>query len=193
MLPMSALANHRHERFAQEIALGSSPRAAYILCGYKDSPFSRPNASKLKHSPKVTARIAELVEEWGESCKVQLSWVQHGLLAIAEGRAVSRTVKNGKGELIEERDRLAALVALLRSLGVTDMTVNANAVAAAGAVGEVTDDDRKRALAALFAKFKAKAETVPLVQQTVQANETTAPINEPVTEIIDFNDYKYDL
>ncbi len=56
-----------------------------------------------------------------------------------------------------------------------------------------------RALTALFARWKAKAEAVPLVHsdqasQPGKENKAAAPINEPVTEkIIDFNDYKYEL
>jgi hypothetical protein len=130
MLIMPALANHRHERFAQLIALSSSPRSAYIECGYKDSITSRPNASKLKHSAPVKQRISELVEQWGEDCKIQLSWIQHSLLAIAEGGSLSRTVKGPKGA-IEECDRLGAFTALLRSLGVTDVSVTAIANAEA--------------------------------------------------------------
>jgi hypothetical protein len=121
---MAALRNPRHEKFAMEIALGASPRQAYVASGYRDSKNARPNGSRLRHSPAVSARIGELLKEWGEDCKVQLSWIQHQLLEIAEGRAVSRTVVNGKGELIEERDRLAALNALLKSVGAGDVDVS---------------------------------------------------------------------
>jgi phage terminase small subunit len=139
---MPALKNLRHERFAQEIALGASPRAAYISVGFKDSAYSRPNASKLKHSPHVSARIAELLHEWGDACGVQLSWIQHELLAIAEGRAVSRTSVNSKGERFEEWDRLAALNALLKSVGVGEDTNGKTVMALLEKrIAEWSDDD----------------------------------------------------
>jgi hypothetical protein len=166
---MPALANNRHERFAQLIALGASPRSAYIECGYKDSPYSRPNGSKLKHSPTVKQRVNELLQEWGESCKVQLSWVQHELLAIAEGRAVSRTVVNGKGEETKERDRLAALLGLLRSLGVTDTSVNVTATAAAGVAPQLTDEMRIEALAKLLQRQEQEPVAEMSVEETVAA------------------------
>jgi len=54
------LENHRHEKFAQELAAGKGVEAAYRAAGYTDN---RRNASRLKARPKVSARLAELREK----------------------------------------------------------------------------------------------------------------------------------
>jgi phage terminase small subunit len=56
---MPALANARHERFAQELAKGKSQSEAYQIAGYEPS---EPNASRLTRNDKVQARVAELQE-----------------------------------------------------------------------------------------------------------------------------------
>jgi len=56
---MPALANPRHERFAQELAKGKSQSEAYQNAGYEPS---EPNASRLTRNDKVQARVAELQE-----------------------------------------------------------------------------------------------------------------------------------
>jgi hypothetical protein len=61
---------------------------------------------------------------------------------------------------------------------------------------EISDEDRRKALAALFAKFKAKAETAAVqsmqTERLSQANET-APVKEIVEEKVDAVDYnKFD-
>lgn len=56
---MAALANPRHERFAQELAKGKPACEAYVLAGYKES---RPAASRLSTNVNISLRIAELQE-----------------------------------------------------------------------------------------------------------------------------------
>lgn len=54
---MTALANPKHERFAQELAKGKSQAEAYAEAGYAPS---EPNASRLTRNDKVQARVAEI-------------------------------------------------------------------------------------------------------------------------------------
>lgn len=51
------LENPRHERFAQAVASGETADAAYAAAGYKSD---RANAIRLKASPAVAERVAEL-------------------------------------------------------------------------------------------------------------------------------------
>lgn len=51
------LENHRHEKFAQELAAAKGVEVAYRAAGYTDN---RRNASRLKARPEVSARLAEL-------------------------------------------------------------------------------------------------------------------------------------
>lgn len=52
-----ALANAKHEKFAQELASGKTATEAYVTAGYKES---RPAASRLSTNVNVVARIAEI-------------------------------------------------------------------------------------------------------------------------------------
>ena len=54
---MSALANARHERFAQERAKGLTVDAAYEAAGFK---VHRGNAHRLSTNDSVASRVAEL-------------------------------------------------------------------------------------------------------------------------------------
>lgn len=56
---MPALANARHERFAQELAKGKSQDEAYELAGFKPD---RGNAARLTANDSVRTRLAELQE-----------------------------------------------------------------------------------------------------------------------------------
>lgn len=56
---MPVLANPRHERFAQELAKGSTADEAYKLAGYAGN---RGNATTLKHKQSIQSRVTELLE-----------------------------------------------------------------------------------------------------------------------------------
>jgi Terminase small subunit len=216
------LQNLRWERFAREYASGESLPSAYKRAGFdKAGKYAKFNASRLRNKAAVKARIDELLEQFAERAAVGVEYLQHQLLPLLrvnaqdlygpDGRlrpvtdlereigAAIKSIKYKDGYVSEVvlADKIAAAGMLLRSIGIGDgASVNVAAIADAGAI---SDDDRKRALAALFARWKAKAEAVPLVHsdqasQPGKENKAAAPINEPVSEeIIDFNDYKYDL
>ena len=66
---MPVLKNTRHERFAQELAKGSTAVGAYELAGYRPD---RSTASKLAARPEVRARLAELQEAAAEGTVMDL-------------------------------------------------------------------------------------------------------------------------
>jgi phage terminase small subunit len=80
-----ALANARHERFAQEIAKGSTGRDAYIAAGYetKSDAATDANASRLLSDAKVKARIAEIQERAAVRAEITVADITTRLLAIA--------------------------------------------------------------------------------------------------------------
>lgn len=57
---MTALANARHEKFAQELSKGKTADEAYVIAGYKQN---RGNASTLKQDQSILARVSELLTE----------------------------------------------------------------------------------------------------------------------------------
>jgi hypothetical protein len=146
------------ERFAQEVTQGTPYAIAYERAGFKPGPYSRHNGSKLAHRSPVKERIQQLLAESAREAVVGMGFVQHLLIDIAMGRAESMVKTDAEGRRFTETDRLAALLALSKTLGISDgtsLTVNASAAAIAA---DISDEDRQKALAALFAKFKARAE-----------------------------------
>ncbi len=89
---MPVLKNPKHERFAQELARGSSAAAAYETAGFKPS---RPNASRLQHDENVRQRVAEILahkekitekatEKAIENAALSKEWVLERLMSNVE-------------------------------------------------------------------------------------------------------------
>lgn len=55
---MAALPNARHERFAQALASGMGPTAAYVTAGYKANAG---NAGALKNQQHISTRVQEIL------------------------------------------------------------------------------------------------------------------------------------
>ncbi len=77
---MPALANARHERFAQELAKGKSASEAYIDAGYEES---RSAASRLSTNVNVQSRVAELQARAAANVVVTREWVLEQLIENA--------------------------------------------------------------------------------------------------------------
>jgi hypothetical protein len=98
------------------------------------------------------------------------------------------------GRLVDfDRDDPLNAVAQLRDMHGLRASVKAEISGRDGGpilTAEVTDDDRKKALASLFAKFKAKHEAVPLVEsdKTAQAGEVKAKETHPIHDAGDYSD-----
>lgn len=62
---MAALANHKHEVFAQEVAKGKPGAEAYLASGYtaKDDNNARASASRLLANDNVRDRVLELQQQ----------------------------------------------------------------------------------------------------------------------------------
>lgn len=85
-MTMNALANPRHERFAQEYLVDLNGGRAYERAGYKASGRSADaHASRLVANGSIAARIAELQAERAESVGVTAQEVVTGLLTEARG------------------------------------------------------------------------------------------------------------
>ncbi|UQS95217.1 terminase small subunit [Pseudanabaena phage Pam5] len=77
---MPALANPRHERFAQELAKGKSASEAYVAAGYEES---RSAASRLSTNVNVQARVTELQERAATNVSISREWVLEQLVENA--------------------------------------------------------------------------------------------------------------
>lgn len=71
---MGALANQRHELFAQAVAKGKSQREAYLSAGYSvRAEIADVNASRLLSDARVSGRVAELQEKAAEKVGLTLN------------------------------------------------------------------------------------------------------------------------
>jgi hypothetical protein len=157
---MPALENVRWERFAQLRSTGASYCAAYEEAGFKAGPYSKFNGSKLAHKEPVKRRIAELLEQAAEKAVIGIGWLQYQLVDVLRGKAPGKIRKTADGTVYEETDRIAAAVALMRSLGIGD---GVNVKVGVGINGdapydplEINDATRIAALEAFMAKVKLK-------------------------------------
>jgi hypothetical protein len=164
------LKNIRWERFAHAFVVGTPFAVAYEQAGFKPGPWSGPNGRKLARQPKVRQRIDELMTEAAERAIVGVGWIQHNLIDIIQGKAESRIRIDADGKPYGEIDRMGALVALARTLGIGDgPTVNVNATAAAASMSEVTDDQRIAAMSAFIEKHLSGQQPEPPPADPVSA------------------------
>jgi hypothetical protein len=91
---MPILENARHERFAQEVASGSSQSGAYETAGFRSATpaATKANASRLMSRPEVRERVAELQLAQGHEAKIKRSDVIEMLLADRERAHASRQI-----------------------------------------------------------------------------------------------------
>ena len=77
---MPPLDDPRHEKFARLIYEGAKAIDAFEIVGYKRHDG---NASRLRHSDKIEARLSELAQETARAAAVSKSFVLGGLYDIA--------------------------------------------------------------------------------------------------------------
>jgi phage terminase small subunit len=102
------LQNPRHERFAQELAIGKSADTAYVLAGYKEN---RSNAARLGADRDIQARVAEI-----QSMGAQLAAITvEALIAEAEAaRTKAMAEKGGANAAVAAITAKAKLAGLWR-------------------------------------------------------------------------------
>jgi hypothetical protein len=111
------LRNPKHERFAVEVASMVPVARAYVLAGYPDTEFARPNGSRLAHEPKVAARIQELRDEFSKNAALSVEYLQALLLQVATANVLD-FFKNENGKLVPkplselDHDQGAAVAAI---------------------------------------------------------------------------------
>ena len=105
---MPALANCRHEAFAQALTRGSSAAAAYVEAGYKPN---RHNAAALARKQHIRTRVNELQEE-------QLAIHQQATVEAAANAKVTlesliAEAEAARAKAMEEKGGAAAAVSAL--------------------------------------------------------------------------------
>ena len=84
---MPVLKNARHERFAQELAMGKTQVEAYEVAGYVANDS---NSSKMARNPKILARVAEITGKAAQKAAVTVASI---LEELEEARALARKIK----------------------------------------------------------------------------------------------------
>lgn len=121
---MPILSNPKHERFAQALAIGHPASVAYTEAGYV---YNEGNASRLKSNEKVTARLAEILEE---AHKVNMEVTRESILAeLEEARQLA----------ITNNQSSAAVQAAMGKARVQGLIIDRREVGDPGEFSEMTD------------------------------------------------------
>jgi phage terminase small subunit len=94
------LSNSKHERFAQEIAKGSSASAAYVIAGYAKNDS---NAARLNGNEQVRSRVEELLKAGAEKAGVTIQRVVEELAKIGFSD-IRKIVEWSGSEVADEQD-----------------------------------------------------------------------------------------
>lgn len=92
---MPVLDNARYERFAQELAKGTSQTDAYLAAGYKGD---RTAASRLSTNVNIQARVAELKTAIAERVEIDEAYVLGTIKTTVERCTQARPVLDRKGD-----------------------------------------------------------------------------------------------
>jgi len=76
---MPILKNPKHERFAQELAKGQTPEAAYAAAGFRPH---RQNAHRLMTNDDIQERLAEILQRGAERAEITVERVMRELAKI---------------------------------------------------------------------------------------------------------------
>lgn len=177
---MTALANARHERFAQERAKGLSIDAAYVAAGFK---ANRSNASRLNSNERVQARIQELQQRGAERAEITVAAVVQELAKIGFAdirRAVrwkANVVGMVEGEDGEQRLAVTNEVCLVDSDKLDDAT--------AAAVAEIGQTGTGALRLKLHDKLGALTQIGRHLGMFTDKTEHSGPEGGPVQHVID--------
>jgi phage terminase small subunit len=116
---MAALANHKHELFAQALAKGEPACTAYVSAGYA---YNEGNSVRLKGNEKVIARVAELQER--AAAKVELTLADL-VEMLAEDRKFARQCEQS-GSAVTASMGIAKLLGFLKDKIESTVTVRAD-------------------------------------------------------------------
>ncbi len=181
---MACLSNPRRERFAQLLAVSVPDLPAYLEAGFEGGEFAAKNASRLKHNPKVAARVAELcatteqvveirrtmLDEFYVACikvdrmamleRIEGDGLTHVERSLIEGREETKYgIKYLMPRKLEAAAQLAKLHGLEKPLKIAETTAEGKELPSIA--------DRARARAAFIAKTQAEmaaAEVAPSSQ-----------------------------
>lgn len=126
---MPVLSNHRHERFAQNLAAGMGVGEAHAAAGYRGNPK---NATDLRKKPEVAGRVAELLNQSAEKLTSALEVTYETIIDELEQ---ARQLAHANGQAG------AAVSAIVAKAKVSGLIIDRREVGDPGDFSELTDEE----------------------------------------------------
>ena len=98
--PPGGLLSPRHETVAHALIRGASNRAAGLQAGYKDGPGLAGNISRLRRTPGMQARLAELAAVADEDATVHDRWILEDLKLFRSATPAWYWKRDARGRLV---------------------------------------------------------------------------------------------
>lgn len=99
-IPNTPLRNWRHEEVAHAIVRGLNYRDAGLAAGYKKSSFLNGNIGRLRRTPVMCERIAEIAAADALRVDIYDSWVLNKIKLFAEGSLAQFWKRHANGQLL---------------------------------------------------------------------------------------------
>ncbi len=90
----------RHEKVAHALVCGKSNRDAGLEAGYKDGPGLPGNISRLRRTPEMQERIAELAEIAAEDASIEDRWILEDLKLFRQANLAWFWKRDNRGRLV---------------------------------------------------------------------------------------------
>lgn len=107
-IPNTPLRNPRHELAAHAYVQGKTGREAGFAAGYKDGPGLKGNMARLRQTPQMCERIAELAVRSAELAEIHDGWLLADVKMFAKGSIAPFCKRDADGK-IELRNGLPVL------------------------------------------------------------------------------------
>ncbi len=144
---MPVLSNAKQEKFAQELAKGTSATEAYVIAGYKDNDG---NAATLKGKQRIADRVAEILGKASKRAELTVASVIESLLRIAS-----------TAEALGEASGLSvARAAVMDAAKVGGLIIDRKEVGLPGEFDDLDAGQRQSAIAALNEAIASHAKQV---------------------------------
>lgn len=177
------LKNTRHERFAQELAKGSSADDAYVAAGFKEN---RGNAARLKANESIQARVAELQAKGAERAEISVARVLAELARI--GFSDIRKAVRWRSHVLSSRtdeetgeveDFFTTNVDLVDSEEIDDDT--------AAAIAEISQTDKGGLKVKFYDKRAALVDIGKHLGMFTEKHEHSGPNGGPIAHALDLS------
>jgi hypothetical protein len=99
-IPNMPLRNPRHEAVAHTLVQGMTCRGAGAAAGYKDGPGLKGNISRLRQTPVMRERIAEIAARAAALAEVQDAWILSRIKQLADSSVANFLLFDADGRLV---------------------------------------------------------------------------------------------